>query len=33
MKKKELEPAIPRDQVDDIPLPEPTLSERAGGIA
>jgi nitrogen fixation protein NifZ len=33
MKKKELEPAVPRDQLDDIPLPEPTLSEKAGGIA
>jgi nitrogen fixation protein NifZ len=33
MKKKELEPAIPREQIEDIPLPEPTLSEKAGGIA
>jgi nitrogen fixation protein NifZ len=33
MKKKELEPAIPREQLDDIPLPQPTLSEKAGGIA
>jgi nitrogen fixation protein NifZ len=33
MKKKELEPAIPREQVEDIPLPSATLSEKAGGIA
>jgi nitrogen fixation protein NifZ len=33
MKKKELEPAIPREQVEDVPLPEATLSEKAGGIA
>ena len=33
MKKKELEPAVPRDLIDDLPLPEPTLSEKAGGIA
>jgi nitrogen fixation protein NifZ len=33
MKKKELEPAIPRSEADDLPLPGPTLSERAGGIA
>jgi nitrogen fixation protein NifZ len=33
MKKKELEPFIPRPTGDDdVPLPGPTLSERAGGI-
>jgi nitrogen fixation protein NifZ len=33
MKKKELEPAIPRPRDDeDVPLPEPTLSERLGGV-
>src|SRR6201993_3532276 len=31
MKKKELEPAVPREQLDDIPLPGATLSEKAGG--
>ncbi|MBO0752873.1 MAG: nitrogen fixation protein NifZ [Bradyrhizobiaceae bacterium] len=34
MKRKELEPVIPRAGEDeDVPLPEPTLSERAGGLA
>jgi nitrogen fixation protein NifZ len=34
MKRKELDPVIPRPGDDDeVPLPEPTLSERAGGIA
>jgi nitrogen fixation protein NifZ len=33
MKRKELEPVIPRPSDDDeLPLPGPTLSERAGGI-
>jgi nitrogen fixation protein NifZ len=33
MKRKELEPVIPRPaDGDDLPLPGPTLSERAGGI-
>jgi nitrogen fixation protein NifZ len=33
MKRKELEPVIPRpSDDDDLPLPGPTLSERAGGI-
>jgi nitrogen fixation protein NifZ len=34
MKRKELEPVVPRPGDDDeLPLPGPTLSERAGGIA
>ena len=33
MKRKELEPVVPRPgDGDDLPLPGPTLSERAGGI-